>query len=535
MAGFLSTLVVSGLLTAAPGGFNFDGPEVSARTTSPTGFFIQGPAPLANQTERGSGSAELTVEDRIAVPRATFGDSGRLSARFRIGGTEYGVELTAVGFPPAQALQGVSSAPPQRVQWPVGGGVILDVDLHGDSGLGFSNAPRMHAGVALWGVGRVTRNGQLLTDSAVIHAAALTAGARSDDDVHGLLPAARAGDHELYVLAWNLPASVEPRGFIEFSFDNVAIAWNGVTLPSVAALPNSVGPGGGAIVSNAPVPGAGSLGLSLVPAQQGVGGSGAAGTAGATGAAAGQPLDPFINQGRVSIAVGQPTADAAARQGSATGTTTPTGAVTSADPFLNEGRVGVSAEQSGAGPSGPPGSGFIQTPSGTQGQPDPFLARDGRVALSANTAPVAGGGLATFGTSLGTSGNFSVLPIGPAVPGASFNFGGTGSDLDVNRTPSIVGTVPGQSAAVPLISTPQPLNAQPPVPLVADPTPLTAQSPVPLVSTPQPLNATPLSASPGVVGTPGAAPAPTTTATPAPAAGGAAPGGAAPGGAAPSP
>src|SRR5687768_3663303 len=98
MAGFLSTLVVSGLLTAAPDVFNFDGPEVSARTTSPTGFFIQGPAPLANQTERGTGSAELTVEDRIAVPRATFGDSGRLSARFRIGGTEYGVELTAVGF-----------------------------------------------------------------------------------------------------------------------------------------------------------------------------------------------------------------------------------------------------------------------------------------------------------------------------------------------------------------------------------------------------------------------------------------------------
>jgi hypothetical protein len=373
MAGFLSTLMMSGLLAAAPDGFNFDGPEVTARTTSPTGFFIQGPSPLANQTERGTGSAELTVEDRIAAPSATFGDSGRLSARFRIGGAEYAVELTSVGFPPAQARPG-SGSPPRQLQGPVGGGVILDVDLHGDSGRGFYTAPRMRAGVALWGIGRVTRNGQLLTDSAVIHAAALTAGARSDDEVHGLLPASRPGDHEIYVLAWNLPTSIEPRGFIEFSFDDVAIAWNGVSLPAVAALPNSVGPGGGATISNAPVAGGGSLGLSVVPAQQGVGGSGTAGT----GTAGSQPVDPFINEGRVSVTAGQPTTDAAARSGAANPTTGVTGVAGAAtEPFLNEGRVGVA--QPGAGPSGSPGAGFIQTPSGlAQGQPDPFLNNEGR-------------------------------------------------------------------------------------------------------------------------------------------------------------
>src|SRR5687768_13804588 len=108
MAGIFSTLLFSGLLAAAPDGFTFDGPEVTARTTSPTGFFVQGPVPFVNQTERGTGSAELTVEDRLTAPRATFGDVGRLSARFRIGGTEYAVELTSAGFPPAQALPGVS-------------------------------------------------------------------------------------------------------------------------------------------------------------------------------------------------------------------------------------------------------------------------------------------------------------------------------------------------------------------------------------------------------------------------------------------
>lgn len=524
MAGFLSTLMMSGLLAAAPDVFSFDGPEVSARTTSPTGFFIQGASPLANQTERGTGSAELTVEDRITVPTATFGDSGRLTARFRIGGTEYGVELTAMGFPPAQALQGVSGAPPRP--GPVGGGVLLDVDLHGDSGWGFYTAPRMHAGVALWGIGRVTRNGQLLTDSAVIHAAALTAGARSDDDVHGLLPASRPGDHELYVLAWNLPTNAEPRGFIEFSFDDVAIEWNGVRLPAVASLPSSVGPGGGAIISNAPVAGGGSLGLTVVPAQPAVGGSGTAGT----GAAGSLPLDPFVNQGRVSVTVGQPSEDAAARSGSATATAGEVGvAGPPVDVFTNAGRVGVSAEQAGAGPSGPPGAGFIQTPTGlaTGQQPDPFLS-EGRVAISPSGTTSAVGGLATFGTPLATTGSFSVLPIGPAVPGASFNFGAAGSDLDVNRTPSVVGTVPGQSSAVPLVSTPQPLNAQSAVPLVADPTPLNAQSPVPLVSTPTPLNAQPLAPAPGAVGTGVAGtPAPPIT-TPAPV-------GATPGGAAPSP
>lgn len=497
MAGFLSTLVVSGLLAAAPDVFTFDGPEVTARTTSSTGFFIQGPAPFALQTERGTGSVELTVVDRITVPDATFGDAARLDARFRIGGVEYGVELSAAGFPPAPA-SGASEAVPRRLQWPVGGGVMLDVDLHGSSGLGFSYAPRVHAGAAVWGVGRVTRNGQLLTDSAIIHVAALTAGARSDDEVHTLLTLARPGDHELYVLAWNLPASAEPRGFIEFSFDDVAIERDGMRLPAVATVPSPVGSDGRVVASDVPVTGAGSLGLSILPTTEAVGGS---------GAAAAEPIAPFISPGRVAVASGQPaqelpvSAPAVGAPGPADATQVP------ADSFLNEGRVGIAVD--GAGPSGSPGAGLIETPADVPaGQPDPFLG-EGRVALSAQVAPSTVGGLSTFGqVPLATSGNFSVLPLGPAVPGPSFGFAVNGSDLDVSRAPPIPGTVPGESPAVPLVSTPQPLNAQAPVPLVANPTPLNVQTPVPLVATPPPLNAQPLAPTPGATaaGAPGTAP-----------------------------
>jgi hypothetical protein len=505
MAGILSTLVVTGLLTAAPGSFNFDGPEVSARTTSSTGFFIQGAAPLANQTERGFGSVELVVEERIAVPRATYGDSGSLNARFRIGGVEYAVELTAVGFPPPQVLTGVSGPLPRGLQQPVGGGVMLNVDLHGATGLGFSTGTQVHAGAAVWGIGRVLRNGQLLTDTAIIHAAALTAGARTDDDVHGVLPLARPGDHELHVLVWNLPAATEPRGFIEFSFDDVSIDWNGVRLPAVASLPNTLGSNGGPVASGSPVP----LNALGAPATtpNAVGGSGAAGV----GAGATDPIDPFLGEGRVAVAVGQPSVaqpdvDAPGQPG-ATGN--------AVDPFLGPGRVAISTPQIGNEvETEPPGSGFIRTPTGVQTPTDPFLS-PGRVAITPDNV----GGLSPVTqTPLAGAGSFSFVAQGTTIPGPAFNFGATASDLDVNRTPSLPGTVPGQTSAVPLVATPQPLNAQSPVPLVALPTPLNAQTPVPLVSTPAPLNTQPLSPPAGVPGTaPVTTPAPAPPATPAPA------------------
>ena len=149
MAGTLTTLLVSGLLAQAPGGFTFEGREDSARTEQPDGFFIQGPLPFTDLSERGAGSASLQVEDRVSLPGATYGDVGTLSATFRLGAVVYRVELARPGFPPAQAQGRAPSGPlPQPPPHTIQGGVLLDVPLYGDSGLGWSAMTRTHAAAA---------------------------------------------------------------------------------------------------------------------------------------------------------------------------------------------------------------------------------------------------------------------------------------------------------------------------------------------------------------------------------------------------
>ncbi|NVJ28093.1 hypothetical protein HUW62_43485, partial [Myxococcus sp. AM011] len=100
MAGPLTTFLLSGLLAAGPGGFTFEGRQASARTEHPDGFFIQGPLPFTDLAETGRGSAELTVEDRVDLPEATYGDKAAFSSLFRLGATDYRVELSHAGFPP---------------------------------------------------------------------------------------------------------------------------------------------------------------------------------------------------------------------------------------------------------------------------------------------------------------------------------------------------------------------------------------------------------------------------------------------------
>jgi hypothetical protein len=239
-----SVVVVTGLLAApVAGDFTFEGREATARTRSSAGFFAQGAVPFPNFYERGLGSAELTVVDRTAAPGASYGDTARLDARFRLGGVEYQVELTEAGFPPQQAGGAAVERQLPRPWHSVEGGVILDRDLNGNSGLGWPATTRVHAAAAVWGVGRVSLNGRLITDSAVIHVAALSHGAQADDDTHLTLPQAREGDAELHVLAWNVPTSVEPRGFIQFSFDDVEISLADLPVGAVASVPN-VNPGG---------------------------------------------------------------------------------------------------------------------------------------------------------------------------------------------------------------------------------------------------------------------------------------------------
>ncbi|HEX8822579.1 MAG TPA: hypothetical protein VF794_21815, partial [Archangium sp.] len=288
MAGIFSSFVLAGLLTASPDVFTFDGPQVTARTVGNVGFFTQGSIPFTDLFERGTGSAEFSARERIADPRATYGDSARLEATFTVGGDSYRVELAQAGFPPAQALAGspVSRPLPSPPAQPIAGGVMVGQELHGNTGLGSPNMTRMQAAAAVWGVGRVWRNGALLTDTALIHAAALSRGAHADDETFRLLPVAREGDIELEVLVWNLPREAEPRGFIQFGFDDVAISVNGVPVPSVASVPTA-GVFVGVAPPSTPVPGGVSLGTVPNPTQQqqqqGVGGSGQAGTGGLAG------------------------------------------------------------------------------------------------------------------------------------------------------------------------------------------------------------------------------------------------------------
>lgn len=577
MAGILSSFVLTGLLAAGPVGFTFDGPEATARTVGNVGYFTQGAVPFTDLFERGTGSAELSVTERIADPRATYGDAGRLVASFDIAGDSYRVELDRPGFPPG---------PIPPLAQPIAGGVVLNEDIHGGAPLGFSSMSRERAAVALWGVGRVWRNGELLTDSAIIHAAALAWGAHADDDTFRVLAVARPGDTELDVLVWNLPRELEPRGFIQFDFEDVAITVAGADVPAVAVVPTA-GVYVGVAPPSSPVPGGASLGTvpNTTPAQQqGVGGAGLAGTGQAQfGQGQGQFGTGATQSGSTVVAGTDGLADAVrteqvAPQADITlpGPASLLGGVV--EPFLNGGRASRSSQAASQSEVGTPG--FSNTPI----VPNAFFTPNtpGRVALNANEpsppgqpgaqlpaptttpaipnafenparvriaselpATTVGGFVpltpAPQSTFLSTNGSFSVVPLVPGVPGPEFAFGGARVTAGVVRTPSPAQV---QTSAVPLVATPQPLNSQQPVPLVSSPLPLNGQSAVPLIATPPPLNSQPVSATapgatapttspgastvPGVVSTPagGGTPAATTGSSPVPAtapSGGAAP------------
>ncbi|MCP3060735.1 hypothetical protein LXT21_18275 [Myxococcus sp. K38C18041901] len=446
MAGPLTTLLLSGVLAAGPGGFTFEGREASAGTERPDGFFIQGPLPFTDLAESGTGSAELTVEDRVDLAQATYGDKASFQASFRLGNTEYRVELAQAGFPPAQARSQASAALPPPPRHTVGGGVLLNVPIYGDSGLGWSAMTRSHAAVAVWGVGSVWRDGRLLTDTALIHVAALDAGAFADDSTHRMLRQARAGDTELVVLAYNLPTDVERRGFVQFVFEDVAIEVAGVPVRSVAVVENT----GGLTVDPSrltPVPANVAPGLPpILPQPTATGGSGlATGTAGVTTT----PESPEVISG-----------------------TFPTTVV--ADPPVNS---------SGA---------TLGTPTTS-----PTLASEGVLTTGAAPAGTAPGFFGSSGTtsSLATTGSFSV-PV-PSVSAPNFDaFLGTSQ-----VSPGILSTAPPLNAAPGsppsgLLGTPTPLNATPAPPLFGTPTPLNAGAATSLPAAPAPANAAPATTAP---------------------------------------
>jgi hypothetical protein len=528
MVGTFFQLTVIGLLAAAPAGdFSFEGHKASARTTSSVGFFAQGTTPYPNQFERGYGSASLSAEDRVPAMGALYGDKGRFEAEFRLGEVRYRVELNELGFPPAQASGATSVSPVAlRPGFPVGGGVILDRPFNGGSGLGWSGTTQAHAAVAVWGVGSVWRNGQLLTDSAVIQAAALSHGTQGDDETHVTLSMARAKDAELHVLVWNLPRSAEPRGFLQLSFDDVAIDVAGQSVPSVAALPNVMG-----LESGMAAPATGGFGGNglLVPPSprpqpgEGVGGSGFDVTAEPETGQPGGPVTPVgpttlsgpaspnpsvvpgLSVGTEATRVGTatpgiPGVPAAPITGPVTGTTpVGPGAITPdtiSGTFPTIGAPTPPANISGFMPGTPaPGSMLADQQTAIPGAPPPGGAAETGVAIGA--API---GQSTIGT-------FTV-PISPPSFG---NFAGTGQ-----VSPGIVATPPPLNAdpatpTPPLLGSPAPLTATPAPPLLGTPAPLNVAPPPALITTPAPANAIPgattsTPVTPGATTPPGPAP-----------------------------
>ncbi|AFE06354.1 hypothetical protein COCOR_05409 [Corallococcus coralloides DSM 2259] len=461
MAGPITSILLSGVLAAAPGGdgVTFEGREASARTEQPDGYFFQGTLPFGDLTERGTGRASLSVQDRIGVANATFGDKAQLSASLRVGGTEYRVELTQAGFPPVQAMSRAPAGPlPPPPPHLIEGGVLMGTPIYGETGIGWRATTRAHAAMAVWGIGSVWRNGTLLTDSALVHAAALDAGTYSDDDTTRLLREARPGDTELVVVVWNLPPQAEPRGFIQFLYDNVSIEVEGARVPSLAVVPTT-GELPSALGTLTPVlPTA--FPAAVAPMSpphfaQGTGGSGTAGTTGVATTTGTTPTAVTPGSGTVGTA-NLPSATAVPAEGPTTfsGTFAPS-APTNPPPVVS----GVS-----------PGS--------------PALVGQGTFATPPTVASVSVGGFTA-----------------PQISAPDFNnFLGT-----TQVSPGIPATVPplAQSSGTPtppLVGTPAPLNTGAPTPLVGTPAPLNASPGIALPATPAPANAAPAA--------PAAAPAP---------------------------
>lgn len=495
MVGTLFQLTMAGLLAAAPsGGFTFEGVQASARTTSPAGYFAQGTTPYPNIYERGTGSATLTAEDRVGDWGATYGDKGRVEAEFRLGQAQYRVELTQPGFPPQQAGGRTVAL---RPGFPVAGGVLLDHDLNGASGLGWMATTQVHAAAVVWGMGSVWRNGQLITDTAMIQAAALSHGSHADDETHRILAAARAGDTELDVLVWNLPQSAEPRGFLQFSFDDVEIELNDRPVNSVAVVPNVQGVESGSVVAT--TGGVGGNGLFVAPTPvpvpgQGTGGAGFDLTAQPqTGTPGGPvtPVSPGTLGGPASPGLGVTPGLSVGTEASAAvpgqAVTGPVTSVTSVGPgAVTPDTISGTFPTTGA-PT--PAANISGTMPGTAAQGS-LIASEQTVVLGAPApgAPAESGvAIGSTPPTLANSGSFTVPITPPSFSGGA----GTGQ-----VSPGIIATAPpiGTDRTIPtppLLGSPAPLTAASGTPLLGTPAPLTAAPPPALLTTPAPVNAAP--------------------------------------------
>ena len=227
--GAVSALLLVAAFAAAPApeAFRFDGPSASATVGGgPVAVRIGG------AVREGTGAAFLRGEDRVRGREMTYGDAGQLWMRAQVGGDVYRVELDAVGFPPEAALPGGAGA--RRAWWRKGeaaprgpeggveGGVVLGRVVNGGAGLGVRDLPARRAAVALWGIGRLYRNDELVAARARILAQAVPGEAPASSR-EGTLPGHGARP-ELDVFVDHLPASVAPGGFVHFVLEGAAIS-----------------------------------------------------------------------------------------------------------------------------------------------------------------------------------------------------------------------------------------------------------------------------------------------------------------------
>ncbi len=344
---------------------------VSASNLGVTGYQVLGQAPFADAWAAGTGTMQLSTDGKAAS----------LTARFSAEGSSYELFLDRPTL------------------------VRTNAWVHGGTGLGSPYTTPAHAAAAVWGVGRVVKDGKLLTARAQLYAAALDQGTHADDSTHRLLPRSRPGDGELELLALGLPADEVPGGFVQVGFDDVKIDAGGVALSLRGEVPTVSGElseaGAAAAPPAAPeyggldmVPGApGVVGGALpmfpqaaisraVDAQAGTGGSGAAGAgavetdvasssagsfSGASGVSSGalparQPEVPAVSSGALPAA--QPEVPAGVSSGALPARQPEVPAVNAFPTESSPGIPATPAPSNAALPPAPqlPATGLLQTP-----------------------------------------------------------------------------------------------------------------------------------------------------------------------------
>ena len=167
-------------------------PLAEAVTTGASGFGILRGDPLGGWFEEGTGSSRLVVEP---------GRGAEAEAKLSLPSGTVRVELHV-----------------KEPAW--------DLPVHGATGWGVPGAVPAHAAVALWGTGRLWRDG-LEVGPVPVQVLALSAGTHADDATHALLPAAREGDLEL---EWVIQPGTG--GPLRLFFDDVRLSLRGTELPS---------------------------------------------------------------------------------------------------------------------------------------------------------------------------------------------------------------------------------------------------------------------------------------------------------------